>query len=295
MDARDVKTSKDFEVFLQERYNEFYPKGTHVGRTKCKINKLNIEASFSREEFFILEIRGSLLPLDEEIQPLLDHISEIMGDVRPMCGYRLISRNDGINYAYEWNVVDPDERIRELVNGRSHSDGSRVEKISLYNDKDIDNYVEKTKEKRIVGIDPGKYYRSSDDEITDEVSFWWRVHDTAVSYQETKNGINKSDPEELKFYLEYLANQSKRFGVDTSDVSETVLPTESKEFVTWYSFYRDHFFSRKPGCLTGEQLDNYYQVKERGLDTSVFMPSGNWRDSLDKPLTKEKVPQTDQN
>lgn len=290
MEADKVKDAYDLNTYLQERITDFISDGTHMGTVNGTLDGLNVSIDMSITEYAMLKIKDTYLPL-RTITKLADVVSAVMKDTRPMCCYKLTTEDGNSSYVYEWNINKPEKRIGELANDRSHSDGSSVSDLTLYGKRDLKSYVKDPKKNRIFGLDPGKNFDHSDEEIEDEVSFWWKVHKMTTICNSRIEGTNKKTALENSYNLEYLAYQTRKFGVAIPDATPKIKPTESEEFNAWYRYYLDYFFSRNPGCLTGEQLDDYYEAREKGLDTSVFMPSGNWKDSLVKGRKKEKVSQ----
>ena len=91
----------------------------------------------------------------DELKPV---ISEIMGGVEPICKYDLLTtftsykklddkfdgefekiNETGMCPTIEWNIMDPDSRIRSLID----KCGTEIENLQLLNGKNISDYVEK--------------------------------------------------------------------------------------------------------------------------------------------------------
>lgn len=47
----------------------------------------------------------------------------------------------------EWNIIDPEARIKDIVNDRAFSDHSKIFNLKLNNGKDISSYLESEEEK----------------------------------------------------------------------------------------------------------------------------------------------------
>lgn len=100
---------------------------------------------------------------DSELRELVEALSKVM-DSEPICSYDL--KTEDVDFAvptFEWDIKDPEGRIKEVVNGRAFSDKSQILNLELYGNRRIEDYVETKEEQedriknaRIYGIDPGK-------------------------------------------------------------------------------------------------------------------------------------------
>ena len=92
------------------------------------------------------------------------------------------------------------------------------------------------------------------------------------------------DLTEEQYALEYMVYQTTKFGVElpAPEIDKHITATPS--YNAWYKFYNDHFHY----TLTDEQWNAFQDAQANGLDTSEFMPSGHWTDSLEKGKTKTR-------
>jgi len=106
----------------------------------------------------------------------------------------------------------------------------------------------------------------------------WRCkHDMA------HDRIPKFDLTEEEYALEYMVYQTTKFGVELEEptIDNHVIATPS--YKAWYKFYDNHF----KNILTDIEWNEFQRAQQKGLDTTVFMPKGNWKETIEEPLQKK--------
>ena len=220
-----------------------------------------------------------------------------MGDTQPICSYDLQSSGTEEKDAeptIEWDVVAPEDRIKEIVNGRAFSNGAKILNLKLYNGKDVSDYLESEQEKedriknaRIYGIDPGSISDVEEIKNLNEVDLYFAIdamgaHIWRCKHDMSHERISEIDLTEEEYALEYMVYQTTKFGVELPEPEIDKHITATPSYNAWYKFYADHF----KYTLTDEQWEAFQRAQESGQDTSSFMPSGHWTDLLKEPVQK---------
>jgi len=190
----------------------------------------------------------------------------------------------------EWDIIAPEKRIKEIVNGRAFSDGAKVLNLKLWNGKEVSEYLESEQEKenrmkkaRIYGIDPGSIQDVERINNLSEVDLFFAIdaigsHIWKCKHDMAHGRIPEIDLTEEQYALEYMVYQTTKFGVElpTPQIDKHIIATPS--YSAWYEFYSRHF----KNALTDEQWQAFQQAQKNGQDTSIFMPSGHWTDLLEE-------------
>ena len=141
---------------------------------------------------------------------------------------------------------------------------------------------------RIYGIDPGCIKDVDAVNNMNEVDLWLTIdalgyHLWYCNHAMAHNRIEYVDLTEEQYAIEYLVNQTKKFGVELEEpaIDKHITPTPS--YRAWFKFYDNHF----KNVLTNEQWNAFQQAQKDGQDTSAFMPTGNWTDLLEQPVQKK--------
>lgn len=123
----------------------------------------------------------------------------------------------------------------------------------------------------------------------DEIDIWKKIdnlggtifyanHDAAKNRPWASN-VSMADLIQAQYNLEFLVYYTRRFGVEFSrEPSETEHVEISESYNAWFRFWHDHFES-----MTPEVYNQFVDDKFSGKDISKYMPSENWKDSLEKP------------
>ena len=136
-----------------------------------------------------------------------------------------------------------------------------------------------SKEKeRIYGIDPGSITDVEKINTMDEIDLWMYIdalgyHIWYCNHAMAHNRIPKVDLTEEQYAIEYMVNQTRKFGVELPEpeLGKHIVQTES--YWNWYKFYSDHFKNK----LTNEEWNAFIEAKTKGKDISKFLPQGSWK------------------
>ena len=291
-----VSNAHQLDVLLKKKYGERLntePFATLMGRVEGTLDSKKFLISFEENKYLLISANSNSRDVLDELLPLL---TEVMESEKPICSYDL--QNEGMEEkdampTIEWDVVAPEKRIKEIVNGRAFTD-SKVHNLKLYNSKKVEDYLESEQEKedriknaRISGIDPGSIKDVEAINNLSEVDLYFNIdalggHIWRCRHDMAHGRIPEIDLTEEQYALEYMVYQTTKFGVElpkpTIDKHITVTPS----YNAWYSFYSNHFKK----VLTDEQWNAFQEAKKTGQDTSAFMPSGHWTDSLEQPIQK---------
>ena len=75
------------------------------------------------------------------------------------------------------------------------------------------------------------------------------------------------------YALEYLKNQTTKFGVFLKKPNYYTPLGTSIYYETWYNFYENYFFEE----LTTDQFDKFEQDLNAGKDVTKYLPKKNWK------------------
>lgn len=293
-----VKNSYELYQLLKNKYGKrFYANETAamMGEIEGSLDSKKIIITFKENEYLLISTSSTSKDILTELQPLL---MTIMGDELPICSYDLQSEGlekENAMPTIEWDIVAPEKRLKEIINGRAFSDNSKILNLKLYNAKDITDYLENEQDKenriknaRIYGMDPGCIRDINEVNNLDEVNLYLLIdamagHIWRCKHEMAHGRIPYIDLTEEQYALEYMIYQTKKFGVDLKEptIDKHVTPTNS--YKAWYKFYDNHF----KRVLNNKQWNAFLQAKNNGLDVSEFMPEGNWKDELEKPIQKK--------
>ena len=97
------------------------------GRIDGTIDSKKISITFDGKEYLLISTSSTSRDVLEELQPLL---TAVMGDEKPICSYDL--QSEGLEESaamptIEWDIVAPEERLKEIINGRAFSDKSKID------------------------------------------------------------------------------------------------------------------------------------------------------------------------
>lgn len=293
-----VANSNELYEILEKKYGNRFngdPLVSMMGRIEGTIDSKKISITFKGDEYLLLSTSNTGDELLNELESLL---TILMGDVKPICSYDLQREGDNVEDAMptiEWDFVEPEKRIKEIVNDRAFSDKSKIYNIKLYNGKNISDYIETKKEKedrikneKIYGIYPGCIKDIEAVNNLDEANLYLMIdalggHIWRCKHDMAHGRIPKFDLSEEEYALEYMVYQTTKFGVKLEEpsIDNHIVPTPS--YKAWYKFYDNHF----KNVLTDKQWNEFQQAQQKGLDTIAFMPKGNWKDTLEEPLLKK--------
>ena len=96
---------------------------------------------FNQNGSFVI---GTTTVCREVLDKLLPVLREIM-ESEPTCSYDL--QKDDVNEMFfipkmEWNVEDPEGRLRDIINGRAFPENIKIHNLRLYGSRKIEDYLE---------------------------------------------------------------------------------------------------------------------------------------------------------
>ena len=302
MGKTTVYNSWQLEELLEKKYGERFEAdflSSLMGGVSGSFDSKRFHITFKGGEYLLISTSADGRAVLEELLPTL---TEVMGNENPICSYDLqssgIEKKDA-EPTIEWDIVAPQDRIKEIVNGRAFSDGAKVLNLKLNNGKSVSDYLESEKDKeeriknaRIYGIDPGSIQDVERINNLSEVDLYFMIdamggHIWRCKHNMAHGRIPEIDLTEEQYALEYMVYQTTKFGVELPEPEMDKHITATPSYNAWYKFYADHF----KYTLTDEQWKAFQRAQESGQDTSAFMPSGHWTDLLEKPGQKSLKPQ----
>lgn len=294
---KSMTSSLDLYALLEQKYGSNFESNSFkaiTGNIQGFINKKKIIIHFKPDECLSISTSPTSKDLLNELLPLLKNV---MGNAEPICSYDL--QSDGLEEqdslpTIEWDTVNPDERLKEIINGQAFSENSKIHNLKLYNSKKIEDYLEseqekeeRTKNARIYGIDPGCLKDVATINNLSEVDLYFAIeameaHIWRCRHEMKYGRIPQIDLTEEKYALEYMIYQTTKFGVELPNPTLGQHIPITPSYNAWYSFYSNHF----KNVLTDEQWIAFRKAQKSGQDTSEFLPSGHWSDLLS---SKEKT------
>lgn len=292
-----VSDSYELNELLEKKYGERLntdPFAAMMGSVTGTLDSKKINITFKGNQYLLISTASTSRDVLDELLPML---TEVMGNTNPICSYDLqssgLEEKDAMP-TVEWDIVAPESRIKEIVNGRAFSDGAKILNIKLHNGKTVSDYLESEREKedriknaRIYGIDPGSIQDVEKINNLSEVDLYFAIdamggHIWRCRHDMAHGRIPEIDLTEEQYALEYMVYQTTKFGVElpVPEIDKHITATPS--YNAWYKFYSNHF----KNVLTDEQWNAFQQARRNGQDTSTFMPSGHWTDLLEKPMQK---------
>ncbi len=267
---------------------------TLMGIVEGTLDGKKIKISFKGNEYLLISTATTSKDVLDDLLPVL---TEVMGNVSPICSYDLqssgLEEKDAMP-TLEWDVVAPEARIKEIVNGRAFTNTTKILNLKLYNGKKTSDYLESNQEKedriknaRIYGIDPGSIKDVEKVNNLNEVDLYFAIdamggHIWRCRHDMAHGRIPQIDLTEEQYALEYMVYQTTKFGVELEAPAIDKHISATPSYNAWYKFYSNHF----KNVLTDEQWMAFQQAQLNGQDTTAYMPSGHWTDLLEKPLQK---------
>lgn len=297
MEKTKVCNLWELEQLLEKKYGERFDAdflSSLMGGVSGSLDSKRFHITFKGGEYLLISTSADGRAVLDELLPTL---TEVMGNEKPICSYDLQcsgTEEKDAEPTIEWDVVAPESRIKEIVNGRAFSDGAKVLNLKLNNGKSVSDYLESEKDKeeriknaRIYGIDPGSIKDVERINNLSEVDLYFMIdamggHIWRCKHDMAHGRIPEIDLTEEQYALEYMVYQTTKFGVELPEPEMDKHITATPSYNAWYKFYADYF----KYTLTDEQWKAFQRAQESGQDTSAFMPSGHWTDLLEKPATK---------
>jgi hypothetical protein len=292
-----VSSAYELDKLLKVRLGneiETEPFATVMGGVEGKYKGEPFKISFGRNQYLLVSISNNGKHLLEQMQPIL---SGAMGE-NPICSYDM--QSEGVEEkdampTIEWDIVDPEVRIKEVVNGRAFPNQPILYNLTLFGERKIEGYLEDEKAKaerianaRIYGIDPGSIKNTEAFKTMSEVDLYFNIdamggHIWRCRHDMSHGRIPEIDLTEEQYALEYMVYQTTRFGVELAEPTIDKHIETTPSYNAWYSFYSNHF----KNTLTDDQWNDFQRAQRLGQDVSAFMPKGNYQDTLAKSAAKE--------
>lgn len=145
-----VSTAAELNGFLEEKFKYDW----HLIEEISDATGTIIGELYS-EKVFIMFVSGKSLVVATiynsrgVLNQLLPTLAEVMGNENPICSYCVQNKYTeaiGILPIIEWNILEPEKRIKEIANGRAYADAMIVD-LELYGDRKVDDYLESEEEK----------------------------------------------------------------------------------------------------------------------------------------------------
>ena len=242
------------------------------------------------------------------IDELLPILKEVMGDKEPICRYDLKNKEKSVEEVMptiEWDIEDPEKRLRDLANGRAHDD-SEVLNLQVLNGKEAADYIdtpeekaaydaelaEKMKNARIYGIDPGCIANSEEVAAYDAPRLNILINELGGIIWSTRHAMAHgwapadTDLTEEEYGIEFLVNQTRKFGVELPEPAYGKHITPTPSYREWFSFYHDHF-----EALSEEDYKAMCDAMIANQDYSQYLPEGTWNGlEEEKPTERTMKP-----
>lgn len=292
----DIELEHYLELLFKGRFNADFTSSldNHVHGT---LDGERVVLTFWPHDSIILSAEKGV-----ELEKLIPALSTAMDENGPICKYETkdYGKEESDAVHMEWDIKDPDKRLKELANDRAYVDGTEVVNMEVLNGKTVADYMDTEEERkeilanaRIYGIDRGCIKPDADIEHLSEADLFLTIQSlgnmilAAKLMKALPFQTEEIDLTEEEYGMDYLLYQTKRFGVNISEPKFPRRILVSKEFEAWYKFYTDHFDS-----FTDEQWAAFKRLKDAGGDLTEFLPIGNWRDLLeqDKPAERKMRP-----
>jgi hypothetical protein len=245
------------------------------------------------QEIIVIFHKDNSLTLfaNNKYSELLDKIEPVFNIVMnegPICKYYIEEKdsNEEGKYVIEWNIKAPETRTELLINGKAYEEKYRLSRITLFDGKEIAEYIEclETRLKRkmnagIPGLDPGSIVDSEIFDLMDEIPLFFQIEymkkEMIKKEIELLQGIIKEEDLIQNYYaLHYMFYQTTRFGVEFQEPIRGLPLFLTDSYLKWFNFY-DHHFNE---VLATKQLDTFKLAWEYKQDVSKYLPQGNWQD-----------------
>lgn len=147
MEKKNVSDLEKLELLLTKKF------GNRFSIDVSSLLNGGMSATLDFRRFYITfeENKYLLVSTFQESRELLDELLpfliEVMGNEHPICSYDLQQEID-VMPTIEWDVVAPEDRIRDLVKNKGFLDGTKILNLKLYNDKKESDYLDIKKRSR---------------------------------------------------------------------------------------------------------------------------------------------------
>ena len=131
--------------------------------------------------------------------------------------------------------------------------------------------------KRIYGIDPGSLTNTDEIDNLSEIDLYLYIYGLGDYIWKSHIDIgNKKLPniklEEETYALEYMINQTKKFGVELPEPIEGKHLTITSSYIDWYTYYTKHFIED----MSEEDFSDFMTKRKKGLNVEEYLPKELW-------------------
>ena len=296
MEKRIITSGLDLDVYLNEIFKERMETdfiGAVTGNPSGTLDNKKFIITFCPNKYAVVSMEKDST---KEFNELIGVINQVMND-EPICSYDLKEENlEDALPTYEWDTDKPEDRIKEIVNGRAFSDKSKVLNLNLFGNRKIEDYLEtkeqaeeRIKNARIYGIDPGKDTNVELIASLSEADLYLAIDAVGgllwrIRHEVSHGRMEPTDTTELQYRIEYLVYQTRKFGVDIPDAKIDCHVEKTPSYLAWYRFYDNHFKNE----LTDEEWNEFINKKDVGEDVSNYLPTGSWKDTLEEGKKRER-------
>lgn len=286
---------KLFEL-LERKYGYRYKASLFkalMGNVEGTLDNKAFNINFDGEQYLVISTNLRTKDVLNELLPIL---KKLMKNAKPICSYDLQMEGlEEVRSTMEWDIKDPDGRLKKIINGKAFPEGFKIHNLKLYNSKKIEDYLENAEEKennsksaRIYGVDPGCISDVEEINNLSEVDLYLAIdamneYIRICRYNMAQRKSSETDLMEGQYALEYMIYQTTKFGVELPEPAFGKHIVATPSYNAWYMFYAHHF----KNFLTEEQRQAFLEAERKGQDTSSFMPSGNWADLLENKKSRK--------
>ena len=144
--------------------------------------------------------------------------------------------------------------------------------------------------KKIYGIYPGSLTNVNEIDNLSEIDLYlniyglgnliWKCH---LDMGTKKIPSIKLDEE--TYALEYMINQTKKFGVDLPEPEEGKHLSITSSYIDWYTYYTKHFIDN----MSAEDFETFMERRKQGLSTDEYMPKELWSENHKQNVLTKKT------
>ena len=284
----DLKKILKKELGNTIEISEVYPA---IGRIEALVNGYFVAIHIRPQK--TLFICGSEETPREILDLVVPALNKAMDNNKPIARFdiREYGNEKDIPAPYiEWNIINPEERLKELANNRGVGERAEVLNLEILNGKTINDYLdtkeetqELMKNSKVYGIysafiDPAK------NAITPEYVIYMSICqlESEVETGEILNRIGlfgHIDIEDKKYALDFFKQSTTRFGVEMREPVLEKRVVETSSYSAWKAFWYNHFKD-----FTKEQLDTLFDIAMSNGDASEYLPNCDWKDAIERTM-----------
>lgn len=301
--------SKLSGMFVKQKYQieREMSVGPNSTRIWIKQQDLGIMIDFTPEQSLLLSV-GDYKGWKNALARARKICTEFMG-AEPICRY---DAKPSVVWTHfmEWNLIDPEARLRVLVNRGEELAQIPFRNLVLLGDYCISDFEDKTlkqayadvavKRKQSLGVygeDPGecdavRVAKSSEFELFLEYTLLENIRIDQARYQDAVRPVDdlfcllmhnatvsQIQDQQTTLALDYvLAAICRKVGIAILEdpSAEHRLKVDEDQFVKWFNYNSAHLTTICPDDASLSKVVKAYQL---GKDVSAYAPSGDWRQS----------------